>query len=196
MRFDMKMLYGLFALLLLTTNVVAQGKEDQNKNNDLRYLLELTMSFGGDELGTIQYEDGDDQTISSGDGVTLTAGIDSPLPINSFGVKAALGYKISFSKASNADVKKSAIPLDIIPYYHIQNHKIGAGITYHINPTMDWDSLGSKWEFDNALGYMVEYSYEFTSLQLSAAYTIIEYEESSIGKFNTNHVSFKLSFLL
>lgn len=110
-------------------------------------------------------------------------------------MKAGIGYKVSFSKASNADVKKSAIPLDVIPYYNIKNHKIGAGITYHINPTMDWDTLGPKWEFDNTLGYSFEYSYEFTSLQLSAAYSVIEYEEAATGTFSANHISIKMALL-
>lgn len=193
----MKVLYSLFVLLLLlTTDVFGQANENQHKNEGLRYLLELTASFGGDELGTIIFENDEEQEISSGNGLTFTAGIDYPLPTSNFGVKAGLGYKVSFSKANNADVKKSAIPLDIIPYYQIKRHKIGAGITYHINPTMDWDTLGPKWEFDNALGYMMEYSYEFTSLQLSAAYTIIEYKLASIGSFNTNHVSIKMAFFL
>lgn len=115
----MKILYSFFIFLLFATTTIAQ--DVTNQNDSPNYLLELSASFGGDEFGTILFENEEDQKILSGNGLTFAAGIDYPLAANQLGVKAALGYKVSFSKADNADIKKSAIPLDIIPYIQLHS---------------------------------------------------------------------------
>lgn len=189
----MKIFYILIPLLFFNLSVNAQEETDV-KNTD--WLLEVAFAYGGDDFGEIEFTDGTQQNIKSGNGGTLSAGINQRIPTTNFGVKAVLGYKYSGSMADNANVKKTVIPLDIIPYHAFNRHKVGAGISYHIKPTMDWDTLGPKYEFDNSLGYSFEYTYALDRVQFSGSYTLIDYDHENLAEsIHADHFGLKVGLI-
>ncbi len=133
------------------------------------WIGEVSVSIGGDTLAELYFTDGSSQSIDAGNGATFSVGLLQHLS-KSYGIKYAIGWKGSWSAAENLDVQKSAIPLDLVPYYQSGKHRFGAGVTYHIAPELYIETLGTS-EFDDATGFIVEYGYAGFTL----AYTGIDY---------------------
>lgn len=153
----------------------------------LSWFGEISAGLGGDTLATLYFEDGGSQDLDAGDGVTLSIGLAQHISQN-FGVRYALGYKMSFSAADNLDVRKSAIPIDIVPYYRSGQHRLGAGVTYHLSPEFYMETFGTT-EFDGATGLVVEYGYAGFTL----AYTDIDYSIDGVD-VDASNIGLRYSF--
>ena len=151
-------------------------------------VYEFAASYGGDPIGAIVFVGGNTQEIDSGNGLSAGGGFLHRIT-DSFGMKYTAAYKVSFSAASNADVMKSVLPLEILPYYQNGDHRVGVGLSYHLSPKVDWDWLMPSTSFDDATGVVVEYAWK----RLSFAYTDIEYESGPIsvdaGHFSVKYTS-------
>ena len=160
-------------------------------------VFEFSAAFGGDKIATLQFNDGSTQDIVTGNGVTLSAGADIVLPIADLGVRGMIGYKFSTTKASNADITKTAIPIDLLVFKKfLLLHRVAFGLSYHLSPKLNGDGtfLGDI-EFDNAPGITAQYSFLLDNLEISAAYTIMKYKANG-GELKADHVSIKLAYSL
>ncbi len=128
------------------------------------------------------------QEIDSGNGISAGGGFLHRFS-DSFGMKYTAAYKVSFSAANNADVMKSVLPIDIVPYYQSGDHRFGVGLSYHVSPKVDWDWLMPTTSFDDATGVIFEYAWK----RLSFSYTDIDYENASTsvdaGHFSVKYTS-------
>lgn len=143
-------------------------------------LIGMKAQFGGDTLLTIVYTDSTTQDINAGNGIDFYAGVlaeSAP-----FAVKASIGYKYSTSAATNIDVAKTAIPLNLTARYVTPSDVyVGAGLTQHLNPQLSVDDVVA--EFDAAPGFHVEAGWKAISVGwTSMTYSIgnTEYDASSI----------------
>ena len=161
------------------TSLARQGR------SKIQPFYEFAASYGGDPIGTIVFLGGDTQEIDSGNGISAGGGFLHRIT-DSFGMKYTAAYKVSFSAASNADVMKSVLPIDIVPYYQNGDHRFGVGLSYHVSPKVDWDWLMPTTSFDDATGVVFEYAWK----RLSFAYTDIEYESGSVS-IDAGHLSVK-----
>ena len=150
-------------------------------------FYEFALSYGGDTIASVQFVGGATQDIDTGNGVTFGGGIIQRIN-DSFGIKYTGGYKVSFSAATNADIMKSVATVDIIPYYRWGDHKIGAGISRHLSPKVDWDWLAPTTRFDDATGVTVEYAFR----RFGVSYTDIDYKIGNASLYAGN-LSFKYS---
>lgn len=160
---------------------------DGPQGKKLSWFGEISGGLGGDTLATLYFVDGEKQDLDAGDGVTLSIGAAQHFSRN-FGVKYAVGYKMSFSAAENLDVRKSTIPIDIIPYLRSGQHRFGAGLTYHLSPEFYMESYGTV-EFDSATGYVVEYGFAGFTL----AYTDIDYSVEGVD-FDASNIGLRYTF--
>jgi hypothetical protein len=161
------------------TSLVAEGR------SKFQPFYEFALSYGGDAIGTILFVGGNTQEIDSGNGISAGGGFYHRIS-TSFGMKYTAAYKVSFSAASNADVMKSVLPIDIVPYYQNGDHRFGVGISHHLSPKVDWDWLMPTTSFDDATGIVFEYAWK----RLSFSYTDIDYE-SGPASIDAGHFSVK-----
>ena len=145
---------------------------------------EAGLAYGGDTIGSIVFINGEQQDIKAGDGFSFGGGIVQRIN-DRFGIKYAASYKVSFSAASNADVMKTVLPIDIIPYYRMGDHKFGLGLSMHLSPSVDWDWLAPTMDFDDATGITLEYAFR----RFSFSYTDINYELGPL-KYDASHLGF------
>jgi hypothetical protein len=99
--------------------------------------------------------------------------------------------------------------LELIPFYNIRNHRFGAGLSYHFSPELDLGELdGPKVEFDDALGWLIEYDYSFSGWQsggfvVGLRYLWIDYKVEKVDgrnvsggfEFDGNHVGVHVDYM-
>jgi hypothetical protein len=170
-----------------STTSVARRSERSPRNSAIQPFYELGLSAGGDTIGSIVFVSGEQQEIEAGDGASFGGGVVQRID-DRFGIKYTASYKISFSAASNADVVKSVLPIDIVPYYRSGDHKVGLGLSLHLSPKVDWDWLAPEQDFDDATGLTLEYAFR----RFSFSYTDIDYETDTEA-FDASHLGFKFT---
>ncbi|HEY3517492.1 MAG TPA: hypothetical protein VGL98_10640 [Gammaproteobacteria bacterium] len=148
---------------------------------------EAGLAYGGDTIGSILFVSGDEQDIKAGDGFSFGGGIVQRIN-DRLGIKYTAAYKVSFSSASNADVMKTVLPIDIIPYYRTGDHKFGVGLSLHLSPEVDWDWLAPTMDFDDATGITLEYAFR----KFGFSYTDMDYEWGPLT-YDASHLSFKFT---
>jgi hypothetical protein len=161
------------------TSLVAEGR------SKIQPFYEFAASYGGDPIGTILFVGGTTQDIDSGNGLSAGGGFYHRIS-TSFGMKYTAALKVSFSAANNADVMKSVLPIDIVPYYQNGDHRFGLGLSHHLSPKVDWDWLLPTTNFDDATGVVFEYAWK----RLSFSYTDIDYETGPMS-IDAGHFSVK-----
>jgi hypothetical protein len=170
-----------------STTSVARNTERSPRSSAIQPFWEAGLAYGGDTIGSIVFVSGDEQDIKAGDGFSFGGGIVQRIN-DRFGIKYTAAYKVSFSAASNADVMKTVLPIDIVPYYRTGDHKIGVGLSMHLSPEVDWDWLAPTMEFDDATGITLEYAFR----RFGFSYTDIDYELGPL-KYDAGHFSFKFT---
>lgn len=158
---------------------------DARSQSKVEPFYEFALSYGGDTVGTILFVSGGTQDIETGNGIAAGGGLIHRIT-DSFGIKYTAGYKVSFSAASNADVMKSVLPIEILPYYRRGDHRFGVGLSHHLSPKIDWDWIAPTTNFDDATGVVFEYAWK----RLSFSYTDMDYE-SAPNTFDASHFSVK-----
>ena len=148
---------------------------------------EAGLAYGGDTIGSILFVSGNEEEIKAGDGFSFGGGVVQRIN-DRFGIKYTVAYRISFSQASNADVVKTVLPIDIVPYYRLGDHKFGLGLSMHLSPTVDWDWLAPEMEFDDATGVTLEYAFR----RFGFSYTDMDYELGPLT-YDASHFSFKFT---
>ena len=164
-----------------------RAAERSRGGSRIQPFWEAGLAYGGDTIGSIIFVGGDEQDIKAGDGFSFGGGIVQQIN-DRFGIKYTAAYKVSFSAASNADVMKTVLPIDIVPYYRTGDHKFGVGLSMHLSPEVDWDWLAPTMEFDDATGITLEYAFR----RFGFSYTDIDYELGPL-KYDASHFSFKFS---
>ena len=171
------------AWMLTGTNVIAAEPTDLPPT--ARFFLGMGLTHGGEELAEIRviYDDErSDEDIRSGELVSFAGGMIFPLWVPAFSIQASAGYHFDSVSTYDDDVYFGRIPLELIPFYNFGHHRIGAGLSYHLNPELDLkDAGGPKFEFDDAPGALVQYDYSFAGwnsngILLGFRYMWIDYE--------------------
>jgi hypothetical protein len=170
-----------------STTASTRTRERSSVGQRIQPFWEAGLAYGGDTIGSIVFITGDEQDIKAGDGFSFGGGIVQRIN-DRFGIKYAASYKVSFSAASNADVMKTVLPIDIIPYYRMGDHKFGLGLSMHLSPEVDWDWLAPTMEFDDATGITLEYAFR----RFGFSYTDIDYELGPLT-YDASHLSFKFT---
>jgi hypothetical protein len=170
-------------LALLTNSHGQENHEIQKLGIDI--VLGASGHIGGDELAkyrTTVYYDYSDFTgegsskITAGGTVSLFIGTALYLTNVPLKLQITGGYYVDrTSDVEDLDSKFIRYPIDVFLYYYLDYIRIGAGLTYHINPTFTEDLYHTKIKFDNALGYYFDIGYIWRSITFSGRYTIIEY---------------------
>ena len=86
------------------------------------WVIEGTIEAGGEELFTVVFTDGDEQTVHAGQGGTISFGAElRPRRMPNLGVRGMIGYKFVTTAAENANITFTRIPVEVVASYYLQN---------------------------------------------------------------------------
>ena len=171
----------LCSSLLLTANAATAG--------DFKPLVRMGLDSGGDDLITVVYSGGETADIKAGQLFTFAGGIMYHPEATNYAVEATIGYKFDKANATNGTVEFTRMPIDLIASYRNENHRIGAGLTYHLSPELTCEIsaiCSGNVNFSDAQGFVIQYGYEFETLtgsilDIGVRYTSIDYEMEGIS---------------
>ena len=197
-------------MLGIATVVAAAANEPENAFR-MDWFVGFGLTQGGDKLAEVEvyyYDDWYDEDIRAGELVTIAAGMVVYLPLPSWSIQTSIGYHTDDVGDYNDDIKFDRYPLELIPFYNFKNHRIGAGLSYHLSPELDLKDIGGpKVEFDDALGWLVEYDYSFSGwgnngFVLGVRYLWIDYEVDKVSNILTpgtgvdgNHIGIHVDYM-
>ncbi len=150
----------------------------------VEWVAQVGLDFGGDEIASVIYSDGSDQTINAGGMLQFGGGIliDTMANSNIYQTQLTINWKFDSSNASNGDVSWDRYPLELMQFYNTDLLRIGGGLTYHLSPSLTTSGFasGNDLDFDNALGFVMEVDYKFSEKGfVGARLTSIEYQLSN-----------------
>ena len=196
--------------LLVMATVVMADSEPENELR-LKWFAGFGLTHGGDELAEVELyydDDSHDEDLRGGELITIAAGIVVYLPLPSWSIQTSIGYHTDEVGSYKDDIKFDRYPLELIPFYNFKKHRIGAGLSYHLSPELNLKHIGGpKVEFDNALGWLVEYDYSFSGWEndgfvLGVRYLWIDYDVDKASNIPTpdidvdgNHIGIHVNYM-
>ena len=173
------------SLIFMSSNIVAQ--ETQPK--PFTFLISSALEFGGHSIAEVSFQDGSVQSMPAGQGGSIYAG--GELQLNkkaSFFLRGLIGYKFLTTKATNANITLTRVPIRITGVYRPgEKFWISAGIVSHQAVRFNAGGLGQNANLNSILGATVELGYKMVSLSVTPM-TYMEpgassYDATGIGLF-------------
>ena len=152
-------------------------------------VLEGGLHFGGERFSTVITNYGS-RDINAGElfSFGIGVGMDLAPDVES---RITIGIKEDGVYAQNADVRFTRYPIDVLVLKRLGGWKMGAGLTYHLNPeyvdTYSYPTITDK--FKDSLGILVELDRDLGAVYIGGRLTLISYEEIS-NLYNVNGNSF------
>lgn len=132
-----------------------------------KFLVGAGLTFGGDTLATVTLSSAfgdEDQDIKAGGLVHLYGGVEYRLG-DRVSLQATVGYHVDNSSGSNASLRFSRVPVDVLAYYHLNDKvRLGGGVQIANGPELkgSGDFSNVRVEFDNSTAAVLEGEYLFS----------------------------------
>lgn len=185
----MKQLIAGCLSLFLIGSLNAQTKTAARK--PLRFLLGAAAELGGDDVATVLFADGSTQSVNTGQGGTLFAG--GQLRLNDaekLFLRASVGIKYVTTKADNAHIRLSRIPLQLsLSYVPVKKLRLAAGFVSHQAIRLKFDGLGENAKFKSIPGPILEIGYGVFGL----SYTFMTYKDQNNASYRANTIGITCS---
>jgi hypothetical protein len=166
---------GVALCSLLLVGGLSQAHADAY-NVGLGFAAEVDFEYGGDNIATLEFEDGSGQHVKTGSGITVALGAHYRADESPFSVRTTFGYKYQTTQASNADIDVGRFVIEAVGNYLFENDWwVGAGVTHHTGIKFDGDDFVDNIDFKDATGPTVEVGWRWFAL----SYTNLDYK----GKF-------------
>lgn len=162
----------LISLSFFCSNVISG--QDNIKPISAGLLMEFGAEWGGDELITVQFTNGNEQTMHAGQGIHLAAGTELTFPkLEDLLVRISFGLKWSPTAADDANIAFTRLPLTISPFWKIKDDfRVGVGATAHLSPKFHGDGFVNDINFSSSIGPRFEFGYKW----IAVTYTLMNYE--------------------
>lgn len=134
----------------------------ENSERLLHLVGTAGLSFGGDTIATVYYDDGDSEDLKAGGLVYFGAGLGLDIPNTPITLQVLGGYHVNDSSADNGKMTFDRTTLDAQIFLRHGNHRVGFGLVQHSSPEYVGKIDGQpddRVEFDDASGFSVEYNY-------------------------------------
>ncbi|WP_455209646.1 hypothetical protein [Kaarinaea lacus] len=175
-------LWILVTLCIGTMSLPAWAEEKPKK---FSVLLGFESKTGGDDLGELVVTSraaSDKGDVEAGSGMHFYLGM-IYRPVTAFEARLTAGYHMDRSPTDTGTVYMDRYPIELIPTFCYDNHRFGAGLSYHTNIVLhggDFDNPDIT--FEDALGYSVEYGYKIAPfLYVGFRYLNIFYDIENPG---------------
>jgi hypothetical protein len=152
----------------------------------LSTYLGVGLGFGGDEVGRFTDNFGSSETVHSGGGWLLEAGLH--LAVDPYtNLRLSGGYQVDGTSRGNGESLFDRLRFDLTMLRSFGAHEFGAGITAHtsVGYRCDITSIcAGDVEFNHAVGYTLEYAIRYhiagawnggRGMRLGLRYTGIDY---------------------
>lgn len=179
----------ILGILFFVSPVMAQDGIDRYNNqstnrgnNEVKPhgVLFAGLEFGGDMLIKAIFADGDTSTIDAGEGLYIAGG--AAFPMNQDGsleTQLTFGLKMAFlQEADNGGADFTRFPLEAMLFHTSDRFRVGGGLSYHLNPTLNTDGILSSFQtdFEDSLGAVFQMDWYFAeNVTVGLRYTSIDY---------------------
>lgn len=167
-----------------------------SNNNNFDLSVYAGVTFGGDELADVEYQNASSQSIKAGGLINLGAGTHYTFN-NLWSLQTNVGYHFDSDNADNADISFSRWAIDVVPYYQLNDaFKVGIGITYHLNAEFEFDidhAISTTTTFDSSAGLLLSLGYQFENqpswVELRAVSISYNIDSINIGRVLSSNVN-------
>ena len=145
----------------LVHSLPAAAEIDFGIDLNSRFYITAGYSLGGEDLEEFEFDDGDSDEVTTGDGFHIGAGgylAFSP----HFQLQSGFSYFLDQTSANNADMSVTRFTYELMPFFVYQKHRLGGGLIVHFAPEFEREINDETLtlEFETAAGFQVEYGYE------------------------------------
>ncbi|WP_423148120.1 hypothetical protein [Rubrolithibacter danxiaensis] len=184
----------LISFFLFVSFSDSYGQQAEKKTSPFRFLIKGGLEFGGDDVAEVYFEDGDKQSVKAGQGGSVGIGAEFQVPaVKKLLFHATAGYKFVTTKADNANIRLSRIPILFTANWLLTKKlRFGAGIASHQGIRFKADGLGEDITFRSATGPTVELAYSGIGL----TYTAMTYKDQANNNYSANAVGLSLTLAL
>jgi hypothetical protein len=181
--------FTVLMIAAMTTAATAQQKKNANK--PVRFLLGGALELGGDKVAEVYFTDGSTQFIKAAQGGTVYAGAQFRLnQKETFFLRSSIGIKYVTTKADNAHIRLTRIPLQLTAnYISPQKIRVAAGLVTHQAIRLNFDGLGDNAQLTAAPGLVMEAGYG----ALALSYTIMTYKDNTSRSYAANAIGLTIS---
>lgn len=176
---------------MVALNMIATAQVNKNTKKPVRFLVGAALELGGDNVAEVLFTDGSVQSIKAGQGGTLYAGGQFRLnKKETFFLRSSIGIKYVTTKADNAHIRLTRIPIQItanfIPAGKI---RLAAGVVSHQAIRLNFDGLGQTEKLTSTPGIVLEAGYGAFAL----SYTFMTYNDNASRSYSANAIGITLS---
>ena len=138
---SMRNIFSLLALVTLLTSGSVLAQNDPAVKAKL--LIDIGLHYGGDEIATVVFQDGNEQDMLAGQGISLAVGGEFSVPSFKYAfLRTSIGVKYSTTAADNANIMFLRYPLNIMAYAAITDDiRLGIGTTSHLGAELKGDGF-------------------------------------------------------
>lgn len=180
----MKKMGGLLNMMLLMAVSMTI-----NQANAAQWLVGGGVTIGGDELGGTTVD-----TIDAGELLRFYGGVLLPVGDSPLKVQLTMGYHFDSVESADGTGSFDRLEFELIPFYHLDKLRLGAGVTQHTNVAFDQPSGFPDFDFDDSTGLVLEAGYMIGRNQntwLHVRLVDIEYSSPSLlGKVDGSYIGF------
>lgn len=178
--------------------LLAGAASAQVQGVQVRPLLGVGLTFGGDNLATVEYTNGNTETLHAGGLVHLIAGVDLQFtPMVS--AQLNVGYHVDNTSGSNGDLRFDRVPVELLGHFAVSDRfRLGVGARFISSAKLSGSGVlgGTAAEFGSTTGSVVEGEYfPLRSLGIKARYVSEKYKSSGVsGEIDGSHVGVYASY--
>ena len=160
---------------------------------EAEFLVEGGIEYGGDELLTVQFTNGDEQVMLAGQGGYVGAGgqfrFTSLPPLL---IRATIGVKYNTTAADNASISLTRFPVTLMPYYQInEDIRLGVGLSTHQGVQFRGDGYAPDESFSGSISPRIEIGYQWAAL----TYTLQTYTPATGTALGAGSIGLNLSYV-
>ena len=184
----------IIVLALFLSSFSAAVYAQQSSTLQAKFLIDIGIHYGGDEIATIQFEDGDEQDMLAGQGLTLAVGGQFSVPSFKYALlRTSIGLKYSTTAADNANIMFLRYPFNVmafaVPYDDV---RVGIGFTSHLGAVLKGDGFFPDVDYDSSLAPRFEIGYKWAAI----TYNTVSFTDEFGNEFDGSSVGVTVSVTL
>lgn len=145
--------------LLIATCTLSSLSAQETVTSALLY--EAGLEYGGDELLTLQFTNGEEQVMLAGQGGYASIGGEFRLAnVDYLALRATVGIKYNTTAADNTNISFTRIPVNVVPHFYFDEMiHVGVGITAHQRVRLNGDGFTPDVAFTGSISPRFEIGY-------------------------------------
>jgi hypothetical protein len=180
---------GVIVMIFFMLNF-SQPALTQDKDKRISFSLGGAIEFGGDQVATVYFTNGEDQSVNAGQGGLLLSALDFPLS-NKFSIRTLVGFKFVTTAANNANITLTRFPLQVSGVLNLdEKWWVSAGLATQAGINFKGDWVLNSFKLSTKGGPTIGLGYK----QFYLSYTAMKYTDDQ--KYEYNASSFGLGFLI